>query len=193
MSVLGVENCFGIGSVTTCQLDAATHVARHIRRIGEIEPASLQAFVVRWEGVAAHPVHPENVVEVLRVIAVDMDDRTRHVHPGQSSGDRVDTALFEHFSDGAVGRVLPRFDYSGDWRPCLVVRPLDQKHLPIANDHCGYPDQPQRGMTDVLTKRDDELRNRHTHLSNRDSDAASLLRTEVGRSPELITTTALTG
>ena len=108
------------------------------------------------------------MVEVLRVIAVGVDDRTRHVHPGQSSGDRVNTALFEHFSNCTVGRVLPRFDNSGDWRPGLVVRPLDQEHLLIANNHRGYPGQPQRRMPDVLTKRDDELRNRHSPVSNRD-------------------------
>ena len=149
------------------------HVIGHVRRIGEIEPASLQAFVVRGEGLAAHPVHPEYMVEVLSVVAVDVDDRTRHVHPGQSSGDRVDTALFEHFSDRTVGRVLPRFDNSGDGRPCVVVGPLDQQHLLIADDHRGDPGQPQGRMPDVLTKRDDELRNRHSPVSNKDREAGT--------------------
>jgi phenylpyruvate tautomerase PptA (4-oxalocrotonate tautomerase family) len=45
---------------------------------------------------------------------------------------------------------------------------LDQEHLLIANNHRGYRGQPQRRMPDVLTKRDDELRDRHSPVSNRD-------------------------
>jgi len=38
---------------------------------------------------------------------------------------------------------------------------LDQEHLRIANNHRGYPGQPQRRTADVLAKLDDEFRDRH--------------------------------
>jgi len=106
------------------------------------------------------------------MITVGMDYRAGHVHPGQSSGNRVDTGLFKHFSYGTVSRVLTRFDNAGDRRPCQVIGAFYQKHLLIADDDSGRTRQPQWRSSDVPTKLDDEFGDRHTQLFNRDRELA---------------------
>lgn len=106
------------------------------------------------------------------MVAVGVDYRAGDVHPRQSSGSHVDAGLLKHFSSSAVRRVLARFDNAGDRGPCLVVGALDQEHLLITDDDSGHARQPQWCMSDVPTKLDDEIGDRHTQLSNRDRDEA---------------------
>ena len=112
--------------------------------------------------VRRQPIHPEHVIEVLSVITVGMNYRRASRAPRpivrQRRGCR---SRVKHFSDGTVRRVLAGLNDAGDRGPRLVVGAFDQKHLPIANDHSGHTRQPQRRMSDVPTKLDDEFGDRH--------------------------------
>ena len=88
-------------------------------------------------GSSLRPIHPEYVVEILRVIAVGMHDRTGDVYPGQPSRDYLNTRFFKHLSNRTVRWVLARFDDPGHRCPRLVVGPLHQQHLLIADDDGG--------------------------------------------------------
>jgi hypothetical protein len=165
-----VEHRWGTGVVITGQLDATKHIARHVREVNPIEPSCVEAFIVCGERFPTSPVHAKHMIEVLSVIAVGMNYLAGNVHPGQSSGNRMDAGLFKHFSDGTVRRVLARLDDARDRGPSLVVGAFDQKHLLIANDHSGHARQPQWRMSDVPAKLGDEVGDRHNHLFSRDRD-----------------------
>lgn len=112
------------------------------------------------------------------MIAVCVNHRIGHVYPGQPSGDYVNAGLFKHLSNSAVRWVLARFDNPGHRCPRLVVGPLDQEHLLIANHDGADGRQPHRCVSDVPTKLDDEFRNRHSQLFNRDPDQDTSYRPE---------------
>ena len=84
------------------------------------------------------------------------------VHPGQPSRGHVYTGFLQHFSHRTVGRVLPWVDDPGHRGPGVVVGPFDQQHLLIADDDGGDGEQPQRCVSHVPTKLDDEFRDRHS-------------------------------
>jgi hypothetical protein len=96
--VLGVENRVGTTTIVTCQLDAATHIGRHMRHRREIKPTRRDTLIIRRERFPSGPIHPEHMFEVLSVITVGMNGWAGHVHPGQSSSNHVDAGLLKHFS-----------------------------------------------------------------------------------------------
>jgi hypothetical protein len=169
-SVPGVENRSGTQTVITRHLDTQTHISGHMRYLRQIKPPRVEAFIVCGERFSSNPIHPEDVIEVSSVITVGMNYWTRHVYPGQASGNHVDAGLFKHFSDGTVRRVLARFDDAGNRGPSLVVGAFDQKHLLIANDHSSDTWQPQWRVSDVPTKLNDEFGDRHNQVFSRDRD-----------------------
>jgi hypothetical protein len=162
----GVEKRCGGAIPVSCVPDAASHSIRQSwKHWSEVIKTRREAFVSRRnECFPSNPVHPEHKVKVLSVIAVGMNRWAGHVYPSQTFRGRADAGLLKYFSHSTVRRVLAGFDNAGDRRPGTIIRASDEKHLITADDHSGDTGQPQRRMTNMPTKLNDEIGNWHTQF-----------------------------
>jgi hypothetical protein len=101
------------------------------------------------------------VVEVLREVTVDVEDRLGDVHPHQLLDVAPDACLLEDLTHRRPRGMLAGVDDAGHGRPHPVVGTPHQEHLVVMDDDGGDPRQPQQVVAHVLPQAEDEVGHGH--------------------------------
>jgi hypothetical protein len=133
----------------------------HRGQVGEEEPADLDRLVVCHVRGAGDVSAPEGVVQVLSVVAVDVNSRIADVDPDKFLDNAADPGLFEHLSHRCLRWVLARIYYAGHRSPRTVVGTPNQQDCAVVEDDRRHARKPQKVMTNPLTQAKDELGNWH--------------------------------
>src|SRR5450756_1750548 len=162
------------------------------KRVGR-EPADLDVVVVGSERFPLSDAAQERDVEVLRPVAVLVQDGLIRAERGDRLDPDQDPGLLEDLADDGIRRLLTRFEDAADEGPLEVLRASAEQEVAVVVDDDGAgAGEPEHLCSDMLAQVGDEGGYGHwmrlnPEIPNRQQNAARMLPTghftPGGRSP----------